>query len=79
MVQGNLKLWGGGGGQVAFIFRRPGGQAELSGLFLILCVLSEICYKETILLRNYRKMAIVWSFSYNSFVNSHGKTIAATT
>ena len=33
-------------------------------------VLSESCYKGTILQRHYRKMTIKWSFSYNSFVNS---------
>ena len=36
------------------------------------CVISELCYKETILQRNYRKMTIKWSFSYNSFVKFHG-------
>ena len=36
-------------------------------------VISRSCYKGTILQRNYRKMTIVWSFSYNSFVNFHGK------
>ena len=36
-------------------------------------VISKLCYKETILHRNYRKMTIKWSFSYNSFVKFHGK------
>ena len=31
------------------------------------------CYKGTILQRNYRKMTIKWSFSYNSFVKFHDK------
>ena len=30
------------------------------------------CYKGTILQRNYRKMTIKWSFSYNSFVKFYG-------
>ena len=38
-------------------------------------VISESCYKETILQRNYRKMTISWSFSFNSFVKFHGKRI----
>ena len=36
-------------------------------------VISELCYRWTILLRNFRKMTILWSFSYNSFVKFHGK------
>ena len=36
-------------------------------------VISESCYTETILLKNYRKMSMKLSFSYNSFVNFHGK------
>ena len=36
-------------------------------------VLSEACYKGTILQKNYRKMTIPWSFSYNPFVKFHGK------
>ena len=43
-------------------------------------VISELCYKgtniflhkRTILQRNYRKMTISWSFSYNSFEKFHG-------
>ena len=32
-------------------------------------VISEACYTNTVFLqRNYRKMTIKWSFSYNSFV-----------
>ena len=34
-------------------------------------VICELCYKETILQRNYRKMTIPWSFSNNSFVKFH--------
>ena len=33
-------------------------------------VISEMCYKGTILQRNYRKMTILWSFFYSYFVNS---------
>ena len=36
-------------------------------------VLSEPCYKGTVLQRNYRKMTILWSFSFNYFVKFHGK------
>ena len=36
-------------------------------------VISESCYKQTILQSNYRKMIILWSFSYNSFVKLNGK------
>ena len=39
----------------------------------MLRVLSELCYKGTILQRNYRKMTILWSFSYHSFVKFCGK------
>ena len=35
-------------------------------------VISEPCYKGTILQRN-EKMTILWPFSYNSFVKFHGK------
>ena len=38
-------------------------------------VISELCYKGTILQRIYRKMTISLSFSYNSFVKVHGKKI----
>ena len=31
-------------------------------------VISELCYKGTILQRIYRKMTILWPFSYHSFV-----------
>ena len=34
-----------------------------------LLVISESCYKGTIL---HRKMTVLWSFSYNSFVKFHG-------
>ena len=36
-------------------------------------VISESCYKGTILQRNYRKMTMKWSFSNNSVVNFHVK------
>ena len=36
-------------------------------------VISELCYKGTILHWNYRKMTMSWSFSCNSFVKFHGK------
>ena len=36
-------------------------------------VISEPCYKGTGLQRNYRKMTISWSFSYNSSVKFHGE------
>ena len=32
------------------------------------CVISESCYKGTILQRHYREMTMKWSFSYDSFV-----------
>ena len=38
-------------------------------------VISERCYKVTILQRNYKKMTILWSFSYYSYVKFHGKEI----
>ena len=38
-------------------------------------VISELCFEWTILQRNYRKMTILWSFSYNSFVKFHGKKL----
>ena len=34
-------------------------------------VISELCYKGTILQRKYRKMTILWSFFYNSFLIFH--------
>ena len=37
-------------------------------------VISELCYKGTILQRNYRKPTILWSFSYDSFAKFHNKT-----
>ena len=42
-------------------------------------IISKLCYNGTILQRNYRKMIMEWSFSYNSFVIFHGKTMGATT
>ena len=38
-------------------------------------VKSESFYKGGILQRTYRKMTILWSFSYNFFVKFHGKKI----
>ena len=42
-------------------------------------VMRESCNKATILqtLRNYRKMTISWSFTYNSFVKFHGKILGS--
>ena len=39
------------------------------------CNISGSCYKGTFLQRIYRKMTILWSFSFNSFVKLIGKTI----
>ena len=39
------------------------------------CVIIELCNKWTILQRDYRKMTISWSFSYNSLVKFHVKKI----
>ena len=36
-------------------------------------VISESSYKETILQRKYRKMTILWSFSYDSYGKLHSK------
>ena len=36
------------------------------------CIIDKSCCEGTILQRNYRKMTISWSFSYNSFVKFHG-------
>ena len=36
-------------------------------------IISESCDIETILQKNYRKMTILWPFSYNSFVKFHDK------
>ena len=33
--------------------------------------IKEQCYKATILQRNYKKMTILWSFSYKSFEKFH--------
>ena len=43
------------------------------------CVISEHCDKVTILQKNYRKMTIAWSFSYNSFAKFNGKKIGSHT
>ena len=43
----------------------------LSFYVLSLTLISESFYKGTISQRNYRKMPIEWSFSYNSFVKFH--------
>ena len=37
--------------------------------------ISQLCYKGTILQRNYRKMTMNWSVSFNSFVKFPGKNI----
>ena len=43
-------------------------------------VISESCYKGTILQKNYRKMTISWSVSFNFFVKFYGlKNLGATT
>ena len=36
-------------------------------------VISELCDKGKILQRNYRKMTMKWSFSYNFFIKFHGE------
>ena len=36
-------------------------------------VLGKSCFKGAILQKNYRKITISWSFSYNFFVKFHGK------
>ena len=48
------------------------GSIEMDG------VTSDSCYKGTLLQRNYRKMTISWSFSYNFFlkiIGSHNITV----
>ena len=40
-------------------------------------VISELCCKRTILQKNYRKMTILWSFSYNSFEKFISKKIGS--
>ena len=60
-----------------YLNRTPCNQIQCSP-FITLClgsigmdhVVSEFCYKETILQSNYRKMTILWSFSCAIF---HGK------
>ena len=47
----------------------------LSGSIGMDHVISKSCYKGTILQRNYKKMTILWSFSYNSLIKFHGKII----
>ena len=42
-------------------------------------VISELCSKGTILQRNYRKITILWSFSFNSFEKLEEKYLGATT
>ena len=39
------------------------------------CVIGEQCFKGIVLQRNYKKMTMKWSFSYNSFVKFNGKKI----
>ena len=41
-------------------------------------VINEVRYKGTILQRNYRKMTILWSFSYNSVVKFHVRKMEVT-
>ena len=41
------------------------------------CVISELCFKRTILQWNYRKMTMILSFSYNSFEKFCGKNIGS--
>ena len=41
----------------------------------MVCVISELCNKRTILQRDFRKMTTTWSFSYNPFRKFHGKKI----
>ena len=48
---------------------------SMFGILLNGQAVSELCYKGTILQRNYRKITILWSFSCNSFVKFHGKKI----
>ena len=38
-------------------------------------VISESCNKGIILQRNYRKITILWSLSFDSFVKFHGKKL----
>ena len=37
------------------------------------CAYSQLVIEGQFCKRNYRKMTISWSFSYNSFVKSHGE------
>ena len=57
-------------------------QSLYSAMFGISVILDyaaiEFCYKGTNLQRNYRKMTIIWSFSYKFFIKFHGKTLGAT-
>ena len=62
---------GGGGGHISITVQsRHNAFLESIGMDR---VLSESCYKGTILQKKYRKMTIKWSFSYISFVKFHGK------
>ena len=38
-------------------------------------VVSELCYKGTLLQRNYWKISSLWSFYYNSFVKFHSEIL----
>ena len=42
-------------------------------------VISELFYNGAIIQRNYRKMTILWSFSYYSFVKFHSKKFGSHT
>ena len=54
-------------GRVQFLYNAINRFIEMDS------VISALCYKGTILQRNYMKMTISWSFSYNYFVKFHGK------
>ena len=55
-------------------------QSHFNAIFLSIGmdhVIIEPYYKRTISQRNYRKMTISWSFSYNFFLKFHGKNLGA--
>ena len=39
------------------------------GIDIVIHFVRELCYKGAVLQRNYRKMTILWSFSYNFLVH----------
>ena len=62
-------IWGRNLGSIGMV-----GSIGMDHVFFI----NELCYKGTLLQRNYRKMTITWSFSYhNSFVKVCGKNIGS--